>query len=173
MPTVVVVPYDPGWPEAFRTHERELERALAPWLTGGVHHIGSTAVPGLAAKPMLDMMAGVRELAAARDAVPVLEQLGWEPGTHRPHEALWFGYPAGAQWHQRTAHLHLTKVGSRLWRERLAFRDALRADEALLREYERLKRDLAAQATDVGPYTAAKRAFVAAVLAEAGIRLDP
>lgn len=166
------MPYDPRWATAFEEHRQELERALEPWLSAGVHHIGSTAVPGLAAKPMLDMMAGVRQLAAARAAAPVLEALGWEAGSHRPHEALWFGRPAGVPWHRRTAHLHLTEAGSRLWQERLAFRDALRADDDLRAEYGRLKRELAGGAPDVGPYTAGKRAFVAAVLERAGVPLD-
>ena len=72
--TLSVVPYDPTWPERFATERALLERILEPWLEGGIHHIGSTAVPGLAAKPIVDMMAGVRDLEAARAAyAPLLE----------------------------------------------------------------------------------------------------
>lgn len=170
VPAVTVLPYDPAWATRFAVERVALEAALAPWLSGGVQHIGSTAVPGLCAKPMIDMMAGVADLAAAAAAAPVLTALGWEQGTHRPHEALWFGRPPGPWW-QRTHHLHLTEVGSALWRERLVFRDALRADPALRTAYAALKQELAH--LEVEPYTAAKRAFVADVLARHGVHLQP
>lgn len=170
VPAVTVLPHDPQWAASFAQERVVLERALAPWLAGGVQHIGSTAVPGLAAKPMIDMMAGVADLAAAAGAAPVLAGLGWEQGTHRPQEALWFGRPAGPWW-QRTHHLHLTEVGSALWRERLVFRDALRADPALRDAYAALKASLGH--LEVEPYTAGKRAFVAQVLAAHGVALAP
>lgn len=63
--TIRVVPCDPDWPRRFARERAELERLLAPWVSGGVHHVGSTSVEGLAAKPVIDMLAGVRDLAAA------------------------------------------------------------------------------------------------------------
>ena len=75
---------------------------------------------------------------------------------------------------QQTHALHLTEPGSDLWRERFAFRDALRADPELRAEYQQLKQELAAVHPDNGPaYTAGKRELVARVLATAGIRLGP
>ena len=74
---------------------------------------------------------------------------------------------------QHTHHLHLTEPGSDLWRERLAFRDALLADPALASQYQDLKRQLARFTPDVATYTSGKRAFVAAVLASAGIPMQP
>jgi GrpB-like predicted nucleotidyltransferase (UPF0157 family) len=168
-----VVPYDPDWAIRFEQERALLAEALAPWLSDGVHHIGSTAVPGLAAKPILDMMAGVAELAAARPAIAVLEGHGWVHAPHRP-EAYWFYRPRASVGHEHTHHLHLTQPGSALWRERLAFRDALRADPALRSEYQALKRHLAQMhGDDGGSYTADKRAFVARVLAQVGIALAP
>jgi GrpB-like predicted nucleotidyltransferase (UPF0157 family) len=151
-----------------------LERVLVPWLASPAQHIGSTAIPGLAAKPILDMVAGVHDLAAARQAVEVLQQQGYAHGPHRPHEALWFFKPASSgDWQNRTHHLHLTQVGSNLWRERIGFRDALRRDRALLAEYQSLKARLAAQhGDDLAAYTRDKRAFVRRVLASVGIDLD-
>jgi GrpB-like predicted nucleotidyltransferase (UPF0157 family) len=96
--------------------------------------VGSTAVPGLAAKPVIDMIAGVRDLEAARAAFERLRSLGYQYRAHRP-EAHCLHKPDGAQWWQATHHLHLTEPGSDIWRERLAFRDALRADSALAAEY--------------------------------------
>jgi GrpB-like predicted nucleotidyltransferase (UPF0157 family) len=168
-----VVPYDPDWVVRFEQERVLLERLLAPWLSGGVHHIGSTSVPGLAAKPILDMMAGVADLAAARPATAVLEGHGWVHAPHRP-EAHWFYRPRPSVGPEHTHHLHLTQPGSALWRERLAFRDALRADPALREEYQALKLHLAQRRGDDGDgYTGDKRAFVARVLAPAGIALVP
>lgn len=84
---ISVLAYDPSWPRNFAAERAEFERLLAPWLVGGVHHIGSTAIPGLSAKPIIDMMAGVADLAAAQSAIPVLEDHGYRYAPHRP-EAL-------------------------------------------------------------------------------------
>ncbi len=165
------MPYSDDWPAAFEREAVLLREALGPWLVGGVHHIGSTAVPGLAAKPILDMLAGVRDLDAAREAVPALGDLGYTHAEHRPHEAVWFYKQAGADYRLRTHQLHLTTVNSDLWRERLAFRDALRADSRLRDEYQALKESLARDTSDVAEYTKGKREFVARVLGEAGIHL--
>ncbi len=165
----VVVPYDPEWPRRFEEERALLERALAPWLDGGIHHIGSTAIPGIAAKPQIDMMAGVRDLEEARAAFAPLAELGYEETPHRPRTHH-FSKPAGGPW---THHLHLTEPGSDLWVERLAFRDALRADPALVAEYQALKLQMAEEERHGGSaYSAVtKRPFVARVLAQAGIEI--
>lgn len=158
--TSLVVPYDPAWPELFEAERARLEKALALWLHGGIHHIGSTAVPGLAAKPVIDMLAGVRNLGEAREAEASLVALGYAYRRHRPEAHLFV---------KETCGVHLTEPGSDLWRERLAFRDALRADPVLRRQYAEWKR-----AHGGGkPYTARKTPFVARVLAGAGIPLKP
>lgn len=155
-----VVPYDPEWPALFERERARLEKALAPWLEGGIHHIGSTAVPGLAAKPIIDMLAGVRNLAEARAAEDALAALGYTYREHRPEACLF--------WKDRYG-VHLTEPGSDLWRERLAFRDALRASPELRAEYAEWKR------THGGgkPYTASKTPLVTRVLADAGITVKP
>jgi len=167
---LLVAPYDAEWPRLFEVERELLERVLAPWLDQGIHHIGSTAVPGLAAKPIVDMMAGVRDLDEARAAYGPLEEHGYVDAPHRPEEAHHFAKPSREE---ARYSLHLTEPGSDLWRERLAFRDELRADRALAAEYERLKRALAAEhPADVRAYTVAKREFVARVLAPHGILLS-
>ncbi len=167
-----VAAYDPGWPGRFEAEQAILEQVLAPWLCGGIHHIGSTAVPGLAAKPVLDMIAGVRDLDQAAAAIGVLSRLSYAHAPHRPR-ALWFCKPASAGAARHAHHLHLTEPGNDLWQERLAFRDALRADPVLASQYQELKMRLADSAGDTAIYTAGKRAFVAGVLAGAGIHLRP
>jgi len=139
-----------------------LARVLAPWLEGGIHHIGATSVPGLAAKPIVDMMAGVRDLEEARAAYERLLAGGWAHTPHRPGIAHHFS-KAGYG-------LHLTEPESDLWNERLAFRDALRADAELVTEYAALKRRLAEEhPVDIQAYTTGKREFVGRVLASAGL----
>ena len=166
------MPYDPEWPRRFEAERIALERALRPWLEGGIHHVGSTAVPGLVSKPVIDMLAGVRDLEEARAAFRPLAELGYRYREHRP-EAHAFSKPAGAEWWQATHGLHLTEPGSDLWRERLAFRDALRANAELAAEYGEWKLRHARRAGAPGPYDAEKREFVARVLAAAGMTLKP
>jgi GrpB-like predicted nucleotidyltransferase (UPF0157 family) len=168
--TVNLSSYSPSWPVLFEQEAAILRSRLHPWLVGGVEHIGSTAVPGLAAKPILDMLAGIRDLDEARAAIPVLGDMGYRHADHRPHEALWFYKQRGEDYGERSHQLHLTRVDSALWRERLAFRNALRRDGALLREYESLKQDLSRRVA-LAEYTQRKRDFVVRVLQAEGIDL--
>ena len=167
MPATIVAPYDPQWPSQFEAERVSLTAALGDLLVGGVHHVGSTAVPGMPAKPIIDMIAGVRDLEDADRAEPLLARLGYHRAVHRVDAVLFNRISEEVHTH----HLHLTVPGSDLWRERLAFRDALRADPALVSEYSRLKQRLLDEAGG-HPYSAAgKRALVRRVLATAGIEL--
>jgi GrpB-like predicted nucleotidyltransferase (UPF0157 family) len=165
----VVVPYDPDWPRRFEEERALLEPVLAPWLEGGIHHIGSTAIPGIAAKPIIDMIAGVRDLGDARGAFEPLVALGYEETPHRPRTHHFSKPPGGPLTHA----LHVTEPGSDLWVERLAFRDALRSDPELVAEYQALKLQMIDEEKRGGPeYSAVtKRPFVARVLAQAGIEI--
>lgn len=93
---VQIVAYDPGWPDRFAEQSSQVAELLGPWLAGPVVHIGSTAVPGLPAKPVIDMLAPVGSLGDAQLAVPVLAEADWlfwpdDPG--RPYR-LWFLRPS-------------------------------------------------------------------------------
>jgi GrpB-like predicted nucleotidyltransferase (UPF0157 family) len=168
----VVTAYSDEWPRLFEAEREILEHVLAPWLSGGIHHVGSTAVPGLAAKPTIDMIAGVANLDEAWAACEPLATLGYVYGEHRP-EAHWFRKPGDAAWWEGTHGLHLTEPGSELWRERLAFRDALRADRELAAEYEQWKFSHAAAKGEPTAYRANKNPFVTRVLRQFGIHLKP
>jgi GrpB-like predicted nucleotidyltransferase (UPF0157 family) len=147
-----------------------LERVLAPWLEGGIHHVGSTAIPGIAAKPIIDMMAGVRDLEESQAAFDPLGEQSYVYDPHRPGIAHHFAKPS-RHLPEMTHGLHLTERGSDLWRERLAFRDALRSAPDLAAEYEALKLQLAEACRGDGTaYGAGKRAFVVGVLASAELR---
>jgi GrpB-like predicted nucleotidyltransferase (UPF0157 family) len=163
----VVVPPDPRSPEMFVAEGAAIGSALDGWLVGGIHHVGSTSIPGMPAKPIIDMIAGVRVLADAEVAEPALRGLGYVRAVHRTDAVLFNKGPAA----RHTHHLHLTVPGSDLWRERLAFRDVLRHDPALLAAYIELKTQLLIRSGG-RPYSATgKRDFVRGVLASVGIDL--
>lgn len=159
---IEIAEYDPRWPGLFE-HERQLlSDALAPWLVGPPEHIGSTAVPGLAAKPVIDIVAPVHDLAASVDAIEAAGRLSYVYYPYKPDVMHWFCKPSPAH---RTHHLHLVPLGSRLWQERLAFRDALCADAGLREEYQALKLRLAAKFPhDREAYTEHKGPFVERVI---------
>ena len=160
---VEIVPYDPRWAARFAEERALLARALAPWLTGAIEHVGSTAVAGLDAKPVIDIMAGVASLAASRDAVAAAERCGYLYFPYRSDVMHWFCKPSPAF---RTHHLHLVPFGSNLWRERLAFRDYLREHPDVARDYAALKRELAERYRfDREAYTEAKGPFVTRITA--------
>jgi GrpB-like predicted nucleotidyltransferase (UPF0157 family) len=166
---IEIMRYDPAWPGQFRAAASRLTELLGPWLAAPVEHIGSTSVPGLAAKPSIDMMAGVHDLHSAADAIPVLASHGYIHGQHRP-ATLWFRKARTDS--DLELGLHLTEPGSSLWRERLAFRDALRTDPLLASQYQELKERLAVSSADLAAYTAGKREFVVQVLARSGVTAE-
>ena len=92
-PPVELHPYDPAWPTMFEEEKERLVAILAPFLEGGIEHVGSTAVPGLAAKPVIDIIAGVRSLDVARAALPALEAAQYCSFDYRP-EMHWFCKPS-------------------------------------------------------------------------------
>jgi len=165
---VHVVAADPAWAEAGAAAAVELDVLLAPWLVGEVEHVGSTAVPGLDAKPVLDLQAPVVDLACAGEVAETLAPHGWNYVPPELDGRQWRRFLVHVTEDRRTRHLHLLVSGSPRWREQLAFRDALRADTALATRYGQLKRALAAEhPEDREAYTEGKADLVRAVLDEA------
>jgi len=163
---VEVVPPDPGWQAREEQQCRDLERDLAGWLISPVEHIGSTAVPGLAAKPVLDFQAKVDDLGCVSEIASVLGSRGWHWVSveldHRPWERFFVQVAQD----RRRAHLHLLGPSVPQWSARLVFRDALRSDPSLAADYAELKTNLAiAHRADREAYTRAKAAFITEVLA--------
>lgn len=146
---------------------RQLEVRLTPWIQASVEHVGSTAVPGLAAKPILDVQAAVPDLECATQVAEVLAAEGWHLVPAELDARPWRRFLVQVANEHRVAHLYLLTVGSSRWFEQLAFRDALRANSSLAREYAQLKRNLAAAHDgDREAYTAGKADFVRSVLEE-------
>jgi GrpB-like predicted nucleotidyltransferase (UPF0157 family) len=159
-----ISPYDPAWPDAFARERAALEKAIGSWAVGGIHHVGSTAVPGLAAKPTVDILVGVEDLESSRECFEPLARLEYMYAPYRSEEMHWFCKPHPDR---RTHHLHLIPDGSRRYREELAFRDRLRADPATAERYAELKRELADRfPEDREAYTEAKTKFIQDALAD-------
>ncbi len=175
---VAVVPYDPAWPALFRAEAEHLRSCLPQHLVGRIEHFGSTAVPGLAAKPIVDILVEVFSLAETRRViVPILEAQGydyfWRPtwGDDTPPFYAWFiKRDSGGQ---RTHHIHMVEPDFEHW-ERLLFRDYLIEHPDVAAEYQALKLDLQARHPhDRVAYTAGKTEFVVRVTEQARARGRP
>ena len=163
-PVRVVAP-DPDWPLRFEDERVLLEAAIGEWALGGIHHVGSTAVPDLDAKPIIDILAGVRDLDFSRECFGPLAKLNYRYAPFKTSEMHWFCKPHPSR---RTHHLHLVPVGSDRFRDELALRDYLRAHPQSASDYAALKHALAVRfAQDREAYTAAKAEFVRTTLAKA------
>jgi GrpB-like predicted nucleotidyltransferase (UPF0157 family) len=167
---VTIVPYDPTWPELFRQEKEHLLSCLPKDLIRRVEHFGSTAVPGLAAKPIVDMLVEVTDLQATRIRIaPVLESQGydyfWRPthGDDGPPFYAWF-IKRDPQTGARTHHIHMVEGHFTEHWDRLLFRDYLIEHPEAAGEYEALKIHLAsAFPRDRAAYTRGKTEFIASV----------
>jgi GrpB-like predicted nucleotidyltransferase (UPF0157 family) len=156
--------WNPRWPALFAA-ERDRLLGLFPQIVA-IEHIGSTAVNGLSAKPVIDLMAGVASMDEAKSLAEPLCQSGY---TTSPEfnasltNRQWFMRWANGH---RTHHLHAVVHGGAVWQDRLKFRDALRGNAALAAQYLQIKQRVAAEhAKDREAYTRAKAAFVQSVVA--------
>jgi len=171
---IAIVPYDPRWPRIFEEEKAHLLSCLPGELIRRIEHYGSTAVPGLSAKPIIDMLVEVSDLGEVRRVVvPILEAQGydyfWRPthGDDGPPFYAWF-IKRDPTTGTRTHHIHMATADmTQLW-DGIAFRDYLRAHPDTAREYAALKRRYADEyPNDREGYTQAKTGFVTAVTARA------
>ncbi len=168
---ITVVPYDPTWPDRYLELEALLKRSLPPGLWTRIAHIGSTAVPGMSAKPIIDVQVEVDSLdRVRREVVPIMRDLGyeyiWRPtiGEQAPFYAWFIGRNTSGQ---RTTHIHMVEpdVTSE---DRILFRDFLRSHPQDAQRYEQLKLDLLeAHAHDRAAFTRGKSEFIASILHQA------
>lgn len=158
--TVVLVKHDPDWAQVYETEKRRIRTALAD-LALDIQHCGSTAVPDIRAKPILDLLVGVALLSRGHECVRPLQEIGYDYlGDELVPNEHFFGKGA-----PRTHHLHLVEWHGSSWHEKVLFRDRLRADREVARLYEARKMALAARfPNDRASYTKAKATFIAGVL---------
>jgi GrpB-like predicted nucleotidyltransferase (UPF0157 family) len=125
---VYVVSYDPLWPYLCSLERSRVEAVVGAWVET-IEHVGSTAVPGLDAKPVIDLMVGVRNMRDADHCIRLLEEVGYSYWAEDPtldHHRLFvrFAKPEGTY---RTHNLHVVEVGGEYWENHLLFRDYLRS----------------------------------------------
>jgi GrpB-like predicted nucleotidyltransferase (UPF0157 family) len=162
---IEIVDPDPAWATRASALRADLEDRLAPWLEGSIEHVGSTAVPGLAAKPVVDLLAPVPVGSATEEAHGPLTTAGWELVPPELDERSLRRLYVLAEGSRRRAHLHLVDPDHPRARAEVVFRDQLRQQPELAGTYERLKRVAAARhRDDREAYTEAKSDFVQQVL---------
>jgi GrpB-like predicted nucleotidyltransferase (UPF0157 family) len=162
---VRLAPYNPAWQQVFAVERARLLEAVAAYVLD-IQHVGSTAVPGLSAKPIVDIAVAVVDFDAARVCIGPLLRLGYaykgENGTPRRH---YFGLGE-----PRRVHLHMLEIGSRVWQDLIRFRDYLLAHPPAVAAYAALKADLARRFSgDRQAYTSGKTALVEALLHQAAL----
>ncbi len=159
---IVLAPYDKAWPHWFAAESKRILAALTPYGLHAVEHVGSTAIAGMIAKPVIDIMAGVddfKRLPARSDVF--WKKLGYEWGHGDDDEPDWLFFIKRDGQRRRRIHLHIVPLGGAFWVRTLAFRDALRRDPSLSGEYRNLKIRLAEQFRfDRKAYLAGKTRFV-------------
>jgi GrpB-like predicted nucleotidyltransferase (UPF0157 family) len=162
--TVRLLPYDPRWVELFAAEAEKIRAALGDELPLALEHMGSTAVPGLAAKPIIDILGGYPPDAQVGRYIEPLVRAGY---VHRGEREI-PGREFFRRGEPRSYHLHVTVHGGTFWREHLAFRDVLRARPDIRDAYAALKFELARRfPRDREAYIEGKTAFVRQVVAEA------
>lgn len=166
MPEIEIIDYQPRWPGEFDRIATVLRQAFGP-LSLAIHHIGSTSVPGLAAKDVIDLQVSVAALDPAADLQAAVEAAGYEmwprigadhvPIGADPSPSLWCKRYAKEVEGRRRTHIHIRVLGLPNQRYPLLFRDYLRANPAAAGTYALIKRELAARhADDVDAYYAVK-----------------
>ena len=162
--TVQIVAYHADWHDLFEQERRVLHQHLKS-LVLDIQHVGSTAVPGLDAKPILDIAVAVASVAVIPQCRPPLCGLGYLDRGDMGRDGGGYLFVKEAAPEVRTHHLHLVALDDPQWGNYLRFRDVLRADATLRTRYATLKKALQERfSQDRKAYTAAKHAFIRAIL---------
>ncbi len=159
------MPYNPSWPVLYEREKSRILQAIGECVVD-IDHIGSTAVPGLSAKPIIDIMAGLRGPSDAEACLPPLGELGYDDVTPEPEEDDWY-YCLGRSIHSIGVHLHLVKAGSQFQERHILFRDCLRTSQEDAWRYQVLKERLAFEYRDMREeYANAKTEFIDSIIKE-------
>lgn len=164
---VVIAPYSEQWPLAAHELIAELSKVFGIDAVA-IEHIGSTSIPDLAAKPIIDIMVKMKDFDTIdRSALALSQALGaWHLVPAELDERPWRRFMVKVVGAHRFAHLHLIPEGQQRWEEHLTFREALRADPELKEQYAGVKRELAdVHKNDREAYTDGKAEFIQSVLA--------
>lgn len=165
---IYLAPYSDLWPLVFEKERSALLQSIGGWVED-IEHVGSTAIPGIAAKPIIDIVIGVRSLGDAdQNCIPAIQRMGYVylqeyedllPNRRYFHKITSSGY--------KTHQIHLVEIDSDFWERHLLFRNYLRTHPEVAREYECLKKSLAKSCKDTHLYADAKTPFIRKVEAQA------
>jgi GrpB-like predicted nucleotidyltransferase (UPF0157 family) len=170
---IAIVPYDPLWPAMYEAEAVEIRRVVDGITTVTLEHFGSTAVHGMSAKPIIDIMLGTDDKRRWPDLIQPLRNIGYDFWEENPNKERMFFVKGLPPMPKRTHHVHVFEIGSIYW-DRLLFRDYLRSHPDEARQYERLKDGLAAKFKgDRDAYTRGKEDFVRRIVERAGGRYSP
>ena len=166
---VEIYEYDTAWPLKFEKQKSDIMKAIGEKVAA-MEHIGSTAVLGLGAKPIIDIMVGLRRLSDAKDCIEPLRRIGYEYvpklETEIPERRYFHKGPSNMP--EKHYHLHMVEVGSEFWKVQILFRDYLRTHSDSAQEYFKLKKDLAAKhRLNREAYTEAKTSFIKSTITKA------
>jgi len=161
---VIISDYNPQWPILYEEEKSRILSVIGDKVVT-IEHIGSTAVPGLGAKSIIDIMVGVHRLVDVEECINPLQSIGYE--YFPPSEV---GIPERRYFDRTGYHLHMVEVTSDFWERHLIFRYYLRTHPEMAQQYLKLKKDLADKyGTDRESYTDAKTSFIEQVVARARI----
>lgn len=167
--TVRLVPHDESWKEIFLVEKTELEKVLGEKILG-IEHVGSTAITGIKAKPVLDLMVGVKTLGKPEEYTSDLQKLGYIFHKDSRVDQQHILFVKGAE-ESRTHYLKVTAFGSDFWEEHVVFRDFLIQHPEYARQYEELKLKLLEEHKGTRiPYTKGKDSFIRNILKLAGYK---
>jgi GrpB-like predicted nucleotidyltransferase (UPF0157 family) len=169
--SIELVPYDMRWPQMAKLEIEKLRKILPSNHIIDIQHVGSTAIPGMLAKPIIDIQIAVDSLAAIKqaaiDILKTCEYVYWDEDPDPEKMFFVKGMPPFGE--KRTHHVHIIEPNSKRWQTRIIFRDYLIAHSEIAHEYEQLKIKLAKEYTyDREQYTDAKTKFIDDVLKQAG-----
>jgi len=163
---ITIEPYNPNWPLAFEDESKLLLHSINTQGTA-VEHIGSTAVQGLSAKSVIDILIGIPDFTQANDCIAPIEQLGYTYISEYENTMPYRRFFTKDQDGQRTHHIHLVAIGTEFWDRHLLFRDHLRNHPEDRDAYQQLKLSLATKNwKDGNAYAQAKTEFIRSIEAK-------
>lgn len=161
--TVKLVPYEPIWTQEFKEEKKRLTTILGD-LVVDIQHIGSTSIPGISAKPIIDIDVGVKSSGDFPKCMEILERNGYEFRKNGSRVNSYMLFAKGPQ-NNRTHYIHVVKFNGEMWKHDLLFRDFLSKHRKEAMQYEDLKNDLEKRfADDRGSYTKNKKEFIRKII---------
>ena len=162
--SILLVNSDPVLVKQFEIESNLIESVVGGFICGSIEHVRSASIAGLMAKPVINIMVGIRTLDASKPAIEILQRLGYCYAPYKTEVMHWFCKPSPEF---RTHHLHLVPYQSNLWQDRIKFRDILRTDKSIAKKCEALKFSLAKKyKANRDEYTKAKWPFIKNILSQ-------